>query len=154
MKKVNNISKRCVALIISVIMLVSMLPAGMFTAFALPENKGEGVKKVVDTGVSGLEASYTFINDQCNEYNDIYYTQGETKIDFTVAQAIFNTDLIKVNNIVRDVAWTPVDGEDKWTGEITLTGNGDYIVMAESYAQKIHIDNDSHNKPCPFFLHS
>lgn len=120
---------------------------------------------VVDTmAPEFIVPEYTFSNDQVREYNSIYYTQGETKVKFTIDEANFDLSLKKaddedaasapvltVNGVAQNVTWTQTDGTDEWVTEKTLSGDGDYVVRLtytdrstnamESYTKEVHIDN-------------
>ncbi len=119
---------------------------------------------VVDTVAPGLDVKYIFTDDQKREYNNIFYTKGETRVQFTIDEANFDltqktaddesankTPIATVNNIVQEVSWTQIDGTNKWVGEVTLAGNGDYIVgltfadrsgnEMQTFSKEIHIDN-------------
>lgn len=127
-------------------------------------SKADGKNLVVDNAAPGLEVKYIFTDDQKREYNNIFYTKDETKIQFTIDEANFDLALmtaageskneapvVTVNNIAQDVTWTQTPGTNRWVGEITLTGNGDYVVAMtftdrsgnsmESFRKEIHIDN-------------
>ena len=119
---------------------------------------------VLDTIAPGLEVQYIFTDDQKREYNNTYYTKGETKVQFTIDEANFdlacmtaedettnNAPVATVNGDPQEVSWTQIDGTNKWVGEITLTGNGDYVVALnfedrstnkmKTFSKEIHIDN-------------
>ena len=124
---------------------------------------------VTDTIAPGLEYQWTFTDDQVREYNNIYYTKEETKVKFTITEANFDLSLkqatgpagqeetaapapvLTVNGVAQNVTWTQIDGTDKWETEITLTGNGDYVVelsytdrstnTMDTYTKEVHIDN-------------
>ncbi len=110
-----------------------------------------------------LSYKYTFTNDQVNEVNDIYYTQGETRIEFTIDEANLDLSLkkaegeeaaatptITVNGNVQDVKWQVIEGTDKQSATVTLSEDGDYIIAITykdrsdnemgSYSKEIHID--------------
>ena len=126
--------------------------------------KAEEYVVVADTIAPGLEYQYTFTNDQVRVYNNIFYTQGETKVKFTITEANFDLSLkaaadetvapapvLTVNDVAQDITWTQIDGTDKWETEITLTGNGDYVIELSytdrstnamaTYTKEVHIDN-------------
>ena len=82
---------------------------------------------VADTIAPGLEYEYTFTDDQVRKYNNVYYTKGETKVEFTIEEANFDLSLktadgenisggpvITVNGKVQDVEWKQIDRTDKW----------------------------------------
>ena len=119
---------------------------------------------VADTIAPGLTYKYTFTDNQVREYNDIYYTQGDTKVEFTIEEANFDLSLktaedetvapapiLTVNGVAQDVTWTQTEGTDKWTTDVTLSGNGDYVIALaytdrssnamETYTKEVHIDN-------------
>ncbi len=119
---------------------------------------------VADTIVPGLDYKFEFVNNQVREYNNIYYTQGQTRVEFTMTEANFDLTLekengveetvapvIKVNGVKQEKDWTQVEGTDKWVSDITLIGNGDYVVELtyadrstnemETFTKEIHIDN-------------
>ena len=119
---------------------------------------------VADTIAPGLEYEWTFTDDQVREYNNIYYTKGETKVKFTITEANFDLSLktaddetaapapvLTVNGVAQNITWTQIDGTDKWETEITLTGNDDYVVelsytdrstnAMDTYTKEVHIDN-------------
>jgi len=109
---------------------------------------------IVDDVTAELSAKYTFTDDQSREYNDIYYTQGETKVTFTIDEANFDVaskPVVTVNEETREVTWSQTTGTDKWVGEITLTGNDDYAIKVtfadksgnamNTYEKTVHIDN-------------
>jgi len=119
---------------------------------------------VADTIAPGLEYKWTFTDDQVREYNNIYYTKGETKVKFTITEANFDLSLktaddetaapapvLTVNNVAQNITWTQIDGTDKWETEITLTGNDDYVVelsytdrstnAMSTYTKEVHIDD-------------
>ncbi len=111
---------------------------------------------VVDDITPELDVQYTFIDGEYQEFNDIYYTKGETKVTLAINEANFDkaeTPVVTVNNVEQQVVWNNTNGTDEWVGEITLSGNGDYVVKAtfadrstnvmEAYEKEIHIDNDS-----------
>jgi len=126
---------------------------------------------VTDTIAPGLEYQWTFTDDQVREYNNIYYTKEETKVKFTITEANFDLSLkqatgpagqeetaapapvLTVNGVAQNVTWTQIDGTDKWETEITLTGNGDYVVelsytdrstnAMDTYTKEVHIDNEA-----------
>ena len=111
---------------------------------------------IVDDVTAELSAKYTFTDDQSREYNDIYYTQGETKVTFTIDEANFDVaskPVVTVNEESREVTWSQTTGTDKWVGEITLTGNDDYAIkvtfadksgnVMDTYEKTVHIDNEA-----------
>ena len=111
---------------------------------------------VVDDITPELNAEYTFVDGKYNEFNDIYYTQGETKVEFTITEANFDraeAPVITVNNVEQSVEWTNTNGTDDWVGEITLSGNDDYVVRATfadrsgnvmaDYEKEIRIDGNA-----------
>ncbi len=122
----------------------------------------DGKVIVTDTKTPGIVVDYTFTNNQKRVENNIFYTQGETDIDFAITEANFDVAEKPVVTVSKDdgepvaqnVVWTETDGKDEWTSGIPLEGNGDYIVKVEfadsssnkmtTYEQKVHIDN---NKP-------
>lgn len=119
---------------------------------------------VADSTIPGLTPIYTFKDNQRNEYNGIYYTKNDVKIAFVVDEANFDLSLlteadentnaapvVTVNGVAQDVTWNQNAGKNEWVGEITLSGNGDYVVAMtytdragnemEAYKQEFHIDN-------------
>jgi len=126
--------------------------------------KADNKVVVLDTIKPGLDVVYTFTGDQSREHNNIYYTQGDTMIEFTIDEANFdltkilaeganaNTEpVVTVNNIPQNVTWTQTSGTNKWVGSITLRGYGDYTVAMtysdwsgnemSAFSKEIHIDN-------------
>ena len=118
---------------------------------------------VADTIAPGLEYEWTFTEDQVREYNNIYYTQGETKIKFTITEANFDLSLkeaddetaapvpvLSVNGVAQNITWTQTADSDEWVTEIVLSENGDYVVeltytdrstnVMDTYTKEIHID--------------
>ena len=129
-------------------------------------SKADEYVVVADTIVPGLEYAYTFTDDLVREYNDIFYTQGETKVKFTIEEANFDLSLkaaedesvapapvLTVNRVEQEVTWTQIKGTDKWETEITLAGNGDYVIglsytdrstnAMAAYTKEVHIDDES-----------
>lgn len=124
---------------------------------------------VTDTIAPGLEYEWTFTDNQVREYNNIFYTQKETKVKFTISESNFDLSLIQatgpagqeenaapapvltVNEIAQNVTWTQIDGTDKWETEIVFSDNGDYVVelsytdrsenSMEKYKKEVHIDD-------------
>ena len=126
---------------------------------------------VADTIAPGLEYEWTFTDNQVREYNNIYYTKEETKLEFTITEANFDLSLkqatvpegqeetatsapvLTVNGVAQDITWTQIEGTDKWETEITLSGNDDYVVelsytdrstnAMDTYTKEVHIDNEA-----------
>lgn len=126
--------------------------------------KADGKNLVVDSIAPGLDVKYIFANGQNREYEDIYYTQGKTTLRFTIDEANFDLALltaegeeknaapvVTINDVPQNVTWTQTEGTNQWVGEVTLSGNGDYVVAMtfadrsgnpmESFRKEIHIDN-------------
>ncbi len=109
---------------------------------------------VVDNITPELDVQYTFVDGKYKEFNDIYYTQGDTKVTFTINEANFDkaeTPVVTVNGVEQQVEWNNTNGTDNWVGETTLSGNDDYVVKATfadrsgnamaTYEKEVHIDN-------------
>ncbi len=109
---------------------------------------------VVDNITPELDVQYTFVDGKYKEFNDIYYTQGDTKVTFTINEANFDkaeTPVVTVNGVEQQVEWNNTNGTDNWVGEITLSGNDDYVVKATfadrsgnemaTYEKEVHIDD-------------
>lgn len=119
---------------------------------------------VLDTKVPGLGVAYDFSTGLMRENQGIYYTQGDTTVEFTIEEANFDlsrklaligekeaSPVVTVNGEVRTVEWYQIEGTDKWVARTVLTGNGDYVVginyadpsgnVMQPYTQEIHIDN-------------
>lgn len=125
---------------------------------------------VVDNTAPTMNAidnvEYIFKDDQVNEKDDIYYTKGDVKVNFTIDEANFDLSLLKgenetdapapiitVNGVKQSVKWNKVAGTDKYTStNVSINGNGDYIVevnytdrstnVMETYTKEIHIDGE------------
>ena len=61
---------------------------------------------LADTIVPGLEYEWTFSDGQVREYGEVYYTQGEAKVKFTIEEANFDLSLVKADD--EDAAPVPV----------------------------------------------
>ena len=100
-------------------------------------SKADGKIIVVDDIAPEIEAKYEFVEDTFREENNIYFTQNETKITFTINEANFDLieekefPVVKVNGEVKDVEWTRVGETDNWNGIVSLSGDGDYVVTVD-----------------------
>lgn len=116
-------------------------------------SKSDAFVVVADTITPGLDYEWKFTNDQVREYNNIYYTNGEAKVKFTVTEANFDLSekpIFTVNGDVKEISWTQIEGTDKWFGEYSISENGDYTVelsyadcsdnAMDSYSKVVHID--------------
>ncbi len=108
---------------------------------------------VLDTKVPELDTEYEYASNQHREENDIFYTQGDVTVYFTIKETNFdlsNKPVVTVDGVEKSVTWTRVENTDEWKSDLTLTGNGDYVVKVTftdiatnemvTYEQEIRID--------------
>ena len=111
---------------------------------------------VLDTKVPELDTKYEYASGQHREENDIFYTQGDVKVYFTIKETNFdlsNKPVVTVDGVEKVVTWTQVENTDEWKSDLTLTGNGDYVVKVTftdiatnemvTYEQEIRIDENA-----------
>ena len=109
---------------------------------------------ILDTKIPELDAAYEYASGQHHEYNDILYTQGDVTIHFTIEETNFdlsNAPVVTVDDEEKAVNWTRVENTDEWKADLSLSGNGDYVVKVTftdiatnemvTYVQEIHIDD-------------
>ncbi len=116
--------------------------------------KSDSKRIVVDQKNPEVKAQYEFASGEHNYENNIYYTQGNVSVKFTINEANFHlaeAPVVTVNGVARSVEWTAAEDEDVWVGEILLSGDGDYKVkvtftdastnVMDPYQQEIRIDS-------------
>ena len=79
----------------------------------------------------------------CNQDNNTYYNNTATTVSFVITEANFalsRQPVVSVNGTQKSVKWTP--GNGSWTGELALSGNGEYNVQLDYTDAVDHVMKD------------
>ena len=117
--------------------------------------KSDSRRIVVDHKIPTVDVQYTYASGAHHAEQDMFYTQDAVTVSFFVNEANFplaEAPVATVNGYAQEVIWEAA-GEDRWLGQMRLSGDGDYQIgltftdastnEMTAYQQQIRIDSQA-----------